>query len=189
MHATLGAAGRPGPVHLNFPLREPLVAPARPARRAGAGATTASRGCARRRAPARAADLLRRGWRRHPHGVVVAGRAEREQPALAEALARFAGAAGWPLLADPLSWARRGSAAIAHYDALLRCDVIRHPRPTAVLRVGDLPTSKPLRAWLAGLDAEQIAFEPEGVWHDPDATLCRGARRRSVATLDALASA
>src|SRR3954452_24599330 len=27
MHATLGAAGRPGPVHLTSPLREPLVAP------------------------------------------------------------------------------------------------------------------------------------------------------------------
>jgi 2-succinyl-5-enolpyruvyl-6-hydroxy-3-cyclohexene-1-carboxylate synthase len=40
-----------------------------------------------------------------------------------------------------------------------------------VLRAGDLPTSKPLRAWLAGLEAEQIAFEPQGVWHDPDATL------------------
>jgi 2-succinyl-5-enolpyruvyl-6-hydroxy-3-cyclohexene-1-carboxylate synthase len=105
----------------------------------------------------------------HPHGVVVvAGRAEHDQPALAEALARFAGPPGWPLLADPLSWARRGSAAVAHYDALLRATSFP---ATAVLRTGDLPTSKPLRAWLAGLDAEQIAFEPQGVWHDPDATL------------------
>jgi 2-succinyl-5-enolpyruvyl-6-hydroxy-3-cyclohexene-1-carboxylate synthase len=116
----------------------------------------------------------------HPHGVVVAGRAEREQPALAEAVARFSGAAGWPLLADPLSWARRGNAAIAHYDALLRCTSFD---ATAVLRVGDLPTSKPLRAWLAGLGAEQIAFEPQGVWHDPDATLAAVLDADAVATL------
>jgi 2-succinyl-5-enolpyruvyl-6-hydroxy-3-cyclohexene-1-carboxylate synthase len=42
-----------------------------------------------------------------------------------------------------------------------------------VLRVGDLPTSKPLRRWLAGLGAgvEQAALVPGGAWHDPDATL------------------
>jgi 2-succinyl-5-enolpyruvyl-6-hydroxy-3-cyclohexene-1-carboxylate synthase len=37
-----------------------------------------------------------------------------------------------------------------------------------VLRVGDLPTSKPLRQWLHGLDgAVQIAFDAEGAWQDP----------------------
>jgi 2-succinyl-5-enolpyruvyl-6-hydroxy-3-cyclohexene-1-carboxylate synthase len=38
-----------------------------------------------------------------------------------------------------------------------------------VLRVGDLPTSKPLRLWLHGLDAGtlQIAFDPENAWQDP----------------------
>src|SRR5439155_985097 len=45
------------------------------------------------------------------------------------------------------------------------------PRPDVVLRIGDLPTSKPLRQWLAALDAPQIAFAPEGVWHDPDGAL------------------
>ena len=178
VHATLGAAGRPGPVHLNFPLREPLVAPVDLPPGLG-GRAGGAPWLARRSAPARAADLSE--WvAAHPHGVVVAGRAEREQPALAEALARFSGAAGWPLLADPLSWARRGNAAIAHYDALLRCTSFG---ATAVLRVGDLPTSKPLRAWLAGLDAEQIAFEPYGVWHDPDATLAAVLDADAVATL------
>jgi 2-succinyl-5-enolpyruvyl-6-hydroxy-3-cyclohexene-1-carboxylate synthase len=36
-----------------------------------------------------------------------------------------------------------------------------------VLRIGDLPTSKPLRQWLAGLDALQVAFDPENAWQDP----------------------
>jgi 2-succinyl-5-enolpyruvyl-6-hydroxy-3-cyclohexene-1-carboxylate synthase len=178
VHATLGSAGRPGPVHLNFPLREPLVAPVDLPPGLG-GRAGGAPWLARRGARAQAADLS--AWvAAHPRGVVVAGRAEREQPALAEALARFSGAAGWPLLADPLSWARRGNAAIAHYDALLRCTSFD---ATAVLRVGDLPTSKPLRAWLAGLDAEQIAFEPHGVWHDPDAMLAAVLDADAAATL------
>ena len=62
-------------------------------------------------------------------------------------------AAGWPLLADPLSGARRGEAAVAHYDALLRDERSpRRTRPDLVLRVGDLPVSKPLRSWLAELE-------------------------------------
>ncbi len=38
-----------------------------------------------------------------------------------------------------------------------------------MLRVGDLPTSKPLRQWLHGLDEDtlQIAFDPENAWQDP----------------------
>ena len=37
-----------------------------------------------------------------------------------------------------------------------------------MLRVGDLPTSKPLRQWLHGLDgALQIAFDAENAWQDP----------------------
>jgi 2-succinyl-5-enolpyruvyl-6-hydroxy-3-cyclohexene-1-carboxylate synthase len=41
-------------------------------------------------------------------------------------------------------------------------------RPDFVLRVGELPTSKPLRTWLAALaDVPQIAFDPDHTWHDP----------------------
>jgi 2-succinyl-5-enolpyruvyl-6-hydroxy-3-cyclohexene-1-carboxylate synthase len=103
-------------------------------------------------------------------GLVVAGRG-----ADGPALARLAEALAWPLLADPLSGARTGGAAIAHYDALLRdAGWAASVAPACVLRVGDLPTSKPLRQWLAGLgsDVPQLALAGAGGdWADPDAAL------------------
>ncbi len=107
-------------VHLNFPLREPLVTdeplPADDTGRPGACHTCV----AHRRPPSsngetRLGEILAESRR----GIVVAGRHERETP-LGIAAAAFCEALGWPLLADPLSGARRGVAAIAHYDALLR---------------------------------------------------------------------
>jgi 2-succinyl-5-enolpyruvyl-6-hydroxy-3-cyclohexene-1-carboxylate synthase len=174
--------GRPGPVHLNFPLREPLVldeelGPDATARAGGAPYT------ARVQAPQDPGPLV--SWlREHRRGVIVAGRDERDGPdglvALAEALA-------WPLLADPLSGARRGGAAIAHYDALLRVpDAMATPE--CVLRVGDLPTSKPLRAWLRSLDVPQAALVGGGGrgWHDPDAVVDTifDLRRGALAAID-----
>jgi len=58
-----------------------------------------------------------------------------------------------------------------------------------VLRVGDLPTSKPLRQWLHGLDpAEvvQVAFDPEHAWQDPAgavATIIGADPRATLATV------
>lgn len=161
--------GRPGPVHVNVPLREPLVLDAplpdadpAPARDRGRPWVT--------RTPVSLPDVspAQLPLAATPRTVVVAGRDERD-PALGEAVAAFAAAAGCPLLADPLSGARRGPAAIAHYDALLRHEPLADAlRPQLVLRIGDLPTSKPLRSWLAQLDgAEQVALDPEGSWQDP----------------------
>ncbi len=166
--------GRPGVVHLNFPLREPLVSeeplPAddsgrpdgvpyvfRPAGRLGSETATA-----------RLHELVGHARR----GVVVAGRHERED-GLGHSAAAFCTAASWPLLADPLSGARRGAAAIACYDALLRDPLFAaSSKPDLVIRVGDLPTSKPLRAWLAALgDVPQVTLDAEGSWQDPDAVI------------------
>jgi 2-succinyl-5-enolpyruvyl-6-hydroxy-3-cyclohexene-1-carboxylate synthase len=85
---------------------------------------------------------------------------------------------GYPLLADPLSGARSGETAIATYDVLLR-EPDAGLAPEVVVRVGDLPTSKPLRGWLASLgdDVEQLALDPHGAWQDPDAVaseICAG---------------
>jgi 2-succinyl-5-enolpyruvyl-6-hydroxy-3-cyclohexene-1-carboxylate synthase len=140
-----------------------------------------------------AGDALRAGLKAElearPRAVVVAGRAERD-PALGPALAAFCERAALPLLADPLSGARRGPAAIAHYDALLRDEAwgAAHA-PELVLRVGDLPTSKPLRGWLAGLDALQVAFDPESAWQDPAGAVGTIVAADPRTTLEALAIA
>jgi 2-succinyl-5-enolpyruvyl-6-hydroxy-3-cyclohexene-1-carboxylate synthase len=166
--------GRPGAVHLNFPLREPLVSdeplPAEESARPH-GQPYVSRPPAHLAAP-EAMEMLGEFVASGRRGVLVAGRHESLRP-LGEAAAAFCEAAGWPLLADPLSGARRGEAAVAHYDALLRDDAFAAgARADVVLRVGDLPTSKPLRSWLAGLrDVPQTILDPEGTWQDPDAAL------------------
>jgi 2-succinyl-5-enolpyruvyl-6-hydroxy-3-cyclohexene-1-carboxylate synthase len=165
--------GRPGVVHLNFPLREPLVLDAElpqdaSGREDGRPYVSRPAPAGGRAGDAPLAELVSRARR----GVVVAGRDERDT-GLGEAAAGFAAAVRWPLLADPLSGARRGEAAIAHYDALLRdAAFAASVTPDLVLRVGDLPVSKPLRSWLAGLDGvRQVALDPEGAWQDPASVL------------------
>jgi 2-succinyl-5-enolpyruvyl-6-hydroxy-3-cyclohexene-1-carboxylate synthase len=171
--------GSPGAVHLNFPLREPLVSedelPQDTSGRRDGGPYVVRRAPSRPgwagedASDARLSELVAGAQR----GVLVAGRHERDTD-LGRAAAKFAVAAGWPLLADPLSRARRGDAAIAHYDALLRDERLAASlRPDLVLRVGDLPVSKPLRTWLAGLDGVlQVALDLEGAWQDPASVLC-----------------
>jgi 2-succinyl-5-enolpyruvyl-6-hydroxy-3-cyclohexene-1-carboxylate synthase len=169
---------RPGPVHLNFALREPLVLDAPlPAEEPGGGGRPDGRPWVVRRGTAQRAVTTHDEPSARPvaeaeRAVVVAGRDERD-PRGAEVVAAYAWAAGLPLLADPLSGARRGEAAIAHYDALLRDEGFAAAHaPDLVVRVGDLPTSKPLRQWLAGLDGvRQIAIDPEGAWQDPAAVV------------------
>jgi 2-succinyl-5-enolpyruvyl-6-hydroxy-3-cyclohexene-1-carboxylate synthase len=154
-------SGRPGPVHLNFALREPLVLD-------GPLAAATDQPLPRVRRAAHPSPIALDPGER---AVIVAGRHERDD-GLGPALAAAAVALGAPLLADPLSGARRGAAAIAHYDALLRdARFAAEHRPEVVVRIGDLPTSKPLRRWLEGLDAHQVAFDPEGAWQDPAAVV------------------
>ena len=167
------AGGRPGPVQLNFPLREPLV-PDEPLPEDG---TARDGGHPYVIVEPQHLPAAGTGPGSHPSGrlLIVAG-AGTPDPA---ALAAFAARAGIPVLADPLSGARTEAAAVAHYDLLLREPAFADAhRPQFVFRVGDLPTSKPLRAWLAGLDAAQIAVDPYGTWQDPDSVV--GMRLRSA---------
>ncbi|HLI32442.1 MAG TPA: 2-succinyl-5-enolpyruvyl-6-hydroxy-3-cyclohexene-1-carboxylic-acid synthase [Solirubrobacteraceae bacterium] len=185
--------GRPGPVHLNFPLREPLIPTAQIEPAAGGragGAPYLRRSAAAPQNPEAVrelAALLERSQR----PLLVAGRregtpAERERYAVA--LSTFAHRHSIPLLADPLAGARRGEAAIARYDAILRGErLARSLAPDLVVRVGALPTSKPLRSWLAGLtEATQVALDPLGDLQDPDGVLCLSLALDPALALDEL---
>ena len=155
--------GRPGPVHLNFPLREPLVPelplepePGGGGRPSGAPWVTVERPAPSTRTP---------GTHRFSRTVFVIGTSAAGHRN-GDRLARFAERARVPVLADPMSGARRGAAAIAHYDLLLRSpELTAELVPDVVCRIGELPTSKPLRAWLAGLPREtlQVAFSEDEI--------------------------
>jgi 2-succinyl-5-enolpyruvyl-6-hydroxy-3-cyclohexene-1-carboxylate synthase len=183
--------GRPGAVHLNFPLREPLVTdeqlPEDRSARAG-GAPFVTRVA---RAPMTASELepLRGLIADARRGVIVAGRHERRD-GLAQHAADLARATGWPLLADPLSGARRGENAIARYDAILRVErVARELEPDLVIRVGDLPVSKPLRGWLSALaGTPQVALDAEGAWQDPAGVLTHSLAVDPAGALERLAA-
>ncbi len=191
--------GRPGAVHLNFALREPLVTD-EPLGEDDSGRAGGRPYLTRHPRVDFAHELtegldgVRRAIGRARRGVIVVGRDERDRdgsPSLGEMAAAFAAAAGWPLLADPMSRGRRGMAAIAHYDALLRDgDLAGALVPDLVLRAGDLPVSKPLRGWLASLaGVPQIALDAEAAWQDPASVLSESVAIDPIVALDALSSA
>ena len=103
-------------------------------------------------------------------GVIIAGR--QLDPELREPLAHLARASGFPILAEPTSQLRCGphdrSYVVATYDLLLRDEhFARSVVPDLVLRFGEMPTSKPLRSWLATSGADQIVIDPYGGWNEP----------------------
>jgi 2-succinyl-5-enolpyruvyl-6-hydroxy-3-cyclohexene-1-carboxylate synthase len=59
--------------------------------------------------------------------------------------------------------------------------------PGLLLRVGDMPTSKPLRAWAA--QTAQVVLDPHASWHEPTRRAELLLRSAAAPTLDALAAA
>jgi 2-succinyl-5-enolpyruvyl-6-hydroxy-3-cyclohexene-1-carboxylate synthase len=170
---------RPGPVHLNLPFREPL------APLPEEGAVTASDPLAlegRGERPLTAVtpidmepsqfllDEVAAHIAEADIGVIVVGR--QLDPELREPLAHLARVAGFPILAEPTSQLRCGphdrSHVVTAYDLLLRDERFRGTAsPDLVLRFGEMPTSKPLRSWLAESGADQIVADPLGGWNEP----------------------
>ena len=163
------ATGPPaGPVHLNLAFREPLVptgaplvdAPGRPDGRPWTEVVAA------RRVPdEQMVERVASAVRANPRGLLVAGWGNAVAPATA---GRFAAAAGWPVLADPISGLRADGHAISTYDPLLRVPafVVAHV-PDLVVRVGAAPTSKPANQALLGHSVPQLVVDPDRTWLDP----------------------
>ncbi len=174
------AAGdpRPGPVHLNVAWRDPLGPDPSP------GDVTASSSLALKGRgdrplttvpPARSLpadellDALAQRLQATPRGIILAGRMI--EPGAPAAIADLAQASGYPILAEPTSQLRLGdhdrSMVISAYEP------IAHARPAGltpelILRFGEMPTCKPIRQWVAGLDdAAQLVIDPTHSWNDP----------------------
>jgi 2-succinyl-5-enolpyruvyl-6-hydroxy-3-cyclohexene-1-carboxylate synthase len=161
--------GRPGPVHLNIPLREPLLLdePLEREEPGGGGRDSGEPWLTQQWPASNVAHTAHRDPK-PPRAIVVAGDLGPDRNA-GRRLAEVAAAGGVPLLADPLSGARSGGAAIAHWDLILRDpQTAAALAPEVVYRIGELPTSKPLRNWLAGLDqAKHIHFAADERVCDP----------------------
>lgn len=154
---------RPGPIHLNFPFRDPLVPdaasnPVCSAESMEATAAVLTRITESVRVPGGLDRVALERLMSHERGLIVVGA---ENPpegddVFADAVAVIAQKLGWPVLTDVLNPLRNhvgeNTALITAYDRILREDGGAEAlRPTAVLQIGLLPTSKVLRKWLGEL--------------------------------------
>ncbi len=181
----VATAAPQGPVHLNVPLREPLLDES-----ASAGDPTdlaggteqpslANAGEPAARVYAGSAQLsdeqcaaLSEQFAAAERGLICCGPGAARDQATAAAIAALAEARRWPLLADPLSGLRfesGGSPALVDgYDLLLRSeDFTRLHEPDVILRLGGLPVSKAALSFLARSRATQVLLAPHGQWPDP----------------------
>jgi 2-succinyl-5-enolpyruvyl-6-hydroxy-3-cyclohexene-1-carboxylate synthase len=153
-----------GPVHLNLPFREPLVPggddewlesldgrpDGRPWTIVHDGPVTGG-----------ALDLP---WTER--GVVVCGDGDYD----AQALVELAGRAGWPVLAEPSSGARRGPGALPSYQYLLATpEFVRAHQPDLIVSAGRPGLSRPQLAFLKTGSAVRhvVMAQGPGRWADP----------------------
>ncbi len=167
-----------GPVHLNLPFREPLLPedlrpplqvdsffqhgraiwqqrPNQPSRRTAAENTIME---------------LTSVIANEPHGIIICGPGE--IPGLAMAVTALSSATGYPILADPLSGVRFGdhnhANVIDAYDPFLRHERIAATlRADIVIRVGAIPTSKPLQQFLLSHPSRHHFIIDPGEPRDP----------------------
>ena len=170
--ARIAGQGNAGPVHVNFPFREPLIPdlslPNLWSNNEKAfnmyleGKKTISKSQLEK-----LAGILMTKEK----GLIVCG--PQEDPMLGETIGELAELLGVPVLADPLSQVRIGmhskTNVIASYDALFRDEALRHSlKPEYILRFGAMPTSKSYRFYLEGhADVLQLVVEHEEEVREP----------------------
>ncbi len=199
----------PGPVHLNWPLREPLeprgpvpvvqpapaapgastavpatpnrdtAAPATPGESNAAPATPGESNAAPVAPGESTADL--KGYER---GVIIIGPdaaagLEAQKEVVAAAL-ELSAVTAWPVVGEPIAGTRRtrGDSAgtvIANADHLLRHPGIAEELcPDVVVRLGGMPTTKPVRLWLeTHRPAHVVLIDPANRWNDPSFVVTR----------------
>lgn len=166
-----------GPVHLNLSLREPLAVPSDPA---PPSSLRFYRGEVQL-PPEDLADLADRISGRKV--LFVAGGPQR--PGFAAATAMLAGEAAIPVIAD-VQCRFPSPSTIMNGDLLAAAGFLDSQPPEIVVRVGSVPTSRPVWSWMLRSDVEQISVE-DAAWRDPLGTVSRAYRADPATTLADLA--
>lgn len=172
-----------GPVHVNWPFREPLVPGLLATPETDSLAPTPTWGArpggrpyvhveaAPRQITSEVLERLAEVCADARTGLIVCG--PHDDPRLPSAAVDLARATGWPLLADALAGIRRGqhdhTLVIDAYDAFLRdaTTIDRLGGPDVVLRIGSMPTSKPLLQYLERWPSARHVLVDTGGWRDP----------------------
>jgi 2-succinyl-5-enolpyruvyl-6-hydroxy-3-cyclohexene-1-carboxylate synthase len=165
-HAAGAAGGLGGPVHLNLPFREPLLPDGDEEWLEGAESLDGRPGGQPwTRFPEQEAthDALELPWTER--GVVVCGDGDYDALALVE----LAGQAGWPLLAEPSSGARRGPGALSAYQYLLATpEFVQEHQPDLIVSAGRPGLSRAQLAFLNGPALRHVVVaQGPGRWADP----------------------
>jgi len=172
--AAIGASGSdPGPVHLNVPLREPLVPDLEPA--GGWPETLDGRDDAAPWVRVQPAGHLGKGLTPIPRTLVVLG--DLPDPAMAVEVTALARASGWPVIAEPFGAHDHD----AHeHGAHERCTVVPHGPllltagewlgqhlPDRVLVVGRITLSRPVGDLLRNPAVSVEIVAAQSNWPDP----------------------
>lgn len=165
-----------GPVHLNFPFREPLLPNLENERlfelaERAEGYVSITQGT--RALDNEGFERIAAELGKYEKGIIVCGQIDNE--AFSEKVGQFAEALGYPVLADPLSQLRSngnaGNWIVDAYDSFLRFeDAKQQLKPDVVIRFGAMPVSKALTIFLKeNRDARQFVVDGGGGWLDPHA--------------------
>lgn len=162
-----------GPVHLNFPFREPLLPDYdglfERLEVSDLPGIHLSEG--RRILQQQEVELLAEKLKEKEKGLIICG--EHQSAGFEEAVAELAAKLGYPIMADPLSGLRSGGIhsdlILDSYDAFLRNDKIKQEAQfDVVLRFGAMPVSKALTQFIGGRSAVMhCVVDSAGGWRDP----------------------
>jgi 2-succinyl-5-enolpyruvyl-6-hydroxy-3-cyclohexene-1-carboxylate synthase len=185
-----------GPVHLNFPFREPLV-PSSPdaiqdAEARADGAPWVRVAKAQRELDSDSLRSLADRLARASKPIIVCG--PQRDRSLGDSVTRLAEKIGAPVLADPLSQVRWGAhardAIIDRYDAVLRHETTATAlAPDLIIRIGGTPTSKALIQFIEKQTAASLVVIAESQWPDPSHLAEEMVRADARAACDQLADA
>ena len=175
--ATAGGL-RPGPVHLNAPFRkpfeperEPLATDHWPLATSPDAGTVPEMGQGRLVPAERQITALAAPITEHPRGLIVCG-PRCPGGDFSAAVVALSQAAGYPILADPLSGVRFGpwlaeTVVSGGYETYLAGDGPGWEPPQVIVRFGAVPTSKALNTYLERVaPAHQLHIRSSGFWAD-----------------------